>query len=253
MVGLVPLFAAVTLEQPVVERLPGFRKRMDWFLKNRPDLANDITYCEHRGAGKGGWLLAIPSRQRLERVLRYLLDEDEFLSPFGVRAAVALPQEPPLHHPLAVRRIPRRLRAGRVDDGDVRRQLQLARPGVGWPVNYLLVEALQRYHYFFYGDRLRVECPTGSGRMMDLMEVATEIASRLVRLFLPDGQGRRPCHGDDRRFAADPHWRELVLFHEYFPRRHGPRLRRRPPDRLDRPGRAAAGEVRLQGPRALTA
>jgi hypothetical protein len=86
---------------------------------------------------------------------------------------------------------------------------------VWFPVNYLLIEALERYHHF-YGDSLRVECPTGSGRLMNLADVAHELAARLKRLFLPDGQGRRPCHGAERRFADDPSWRELVLFHEYF-------------------------------------
>jgi hypothetical protein len=86
---------------------------------------------------------------------------------------------------------------------------------IWFPVNYLLVEALERYHHF-YGDALRVECPTGSGRLMNLKEVAGELATRLTRLFLPDESGWRPCHGDDERYASDPHWRELALFHEYF-------------------------------------
>ena len=86
---------------------------------------------------------------------------------------------------------------------------------IWFPVNYLLIEALERYHYF-YGETLRVECPTGSGHMMNLKEVASEIAARLTRLFLPDESGRRPCHGDDDRYADDPHWRGLLLYHEYF-------------------------------------
>ena len=86
---------------------------------------------------------------------------------------------------------------------------------IWFPLNYLLIEALERYHHF-YGEELKVECPTGSGRMMHLGEVAREIASRLVRIFLPGDDGRRPCHGDDSRFADDPHYRDLLLFHEYF-------------------------------------
>jgi len=88
-------------------------------------------------------------------------------------------------------------------------------PRLLFPVNFLLIEALQRYHHF-YGDTLQVECPTGSGQLMNLKQVASEMASRLARLFMPDEAGRRPCHGDDRRYADDPHWRDLVLFHEYF-------------------------------------
>jgi hypothetical protein len=86
---------------------------------------------------------------------------------------------------------------------------------VWFPINYLLVEALERYHHF-YGNDVTVECPVGSGRMLNLKEVASELEARLARLFLPDASGRRPCHGDDPRFAADPHWKDLVLFHEYF-------------------------------------
>ena len=97
---------------------------------------------------------------------------------------------------------------------------------VWFPVNYLLIEALERYHHF-YGDTLRVECPTGSGRWMNLAEVARELARRLQLLFIPDGQGRRPCHGNDRRFADDPHWKDLLLFHEYFHGDNGPRSRRK--------------------------
>jgi len=86
---------------------------------------------------------------------------------------------------------------------------------IWFPINYLLVEALERYHHF-YGDSLKVECPTGSGRMMNLCQVADEIAARLARIFLPDARGRRPCHGDNARFASDPNWKDLLLFHEYF-------------------------------------
>jgi hypothetical protein len=86
---------------------------------------------------------------------------------------------------------------------------------VWFPINFLLIEALERYHHF-YGDELRVECPVGSGRMLNLREVASELSARLAAIFLADPSGRRPCHGEDDRYAADPHWRELVLFHEYF-------------------------------------
>ena len=162
----------------------------------------------------GRALQSIPSRPRLERVLRYILDEGEFLSPYGVRSLSRYHKD----HPCIMRS---RFGEFRVDYEPGESTTGMFGGNSNWrgpiwmPVNYLLVEALQRYHYF-YGDTLRVECPTGSGRMMDLMEVATEIASRLVRLFLPDEQGRRPCHGEERRYAADPHWRDLVLFYEYF-------------------------------------
>jgi hypothetical protein len=167
-----------------------------------PDARN-----EHR-------LLAIPTRQRLERVLRYLLDEREFLSPHGVRSL----SRAHLHHPgvlqLGDERLEVRYTPGENDSGLFGGNSNWRGP-VWLPVNYLLVEALKRYHRF-YGDTLRVECPTGSGRMATLREVAEELERRLVTLFLPDAGGRRPLHGDDARYARDPHFRDLVLFYEYF-------------------------------------
>jgi len=219
MVGLIPLFACEVLEQEVIDRLPGFARRMRWFLENRADLARSISYMEDAppadgSAGHGHRLLAIPSRERLERVLRYLLDEQEFLSPHGIRSLSRVHHDHPyvfdadgMDH--VVQYVPGESRTGLFGGNSN------WRGPVWFPVNYLLVEALERYHHF-YGDDFKVECPTGSGRRMTLLEVSQEIASRLAGLFLPDAAGRRPCHGDERRYADDPHWRELVLFHECF-------------------------------------
>jgi mannosylglycerate hydrolase MGH1-like protein len=216
MVGLIPLFAVENLEEDVIGELPGFQKRMRWFLENRKDLARYISYMQTPGTGhaQDHRLLAIPSRERLERVLRYLLDENEFLSPYGIRALSRVHKD----HPYTFR----------VDGDSYRVDYEPAesttplfggnsnwRGPVWFPVNYLLVEALERYHHF-YGDTLKAECPTGSGRMLNLSEVAGEIASRLAKIFLPDASGRRPCHGEERRYRDSPHWRDLVLFHEYF-------------------------------------
>ncbi|MCK6460168.1 MAG: glucosidase [Planctomycetes bacterium] len=215
LVGLVPLFAADIIEDDVLERLPGFRKRLAWFLANRKDLARRISYMETAGEdAHGHHLLAIPSRERLERVLRYLLDENEFLSPHGIRSLSRVHRDNPFtvhvngdEHRVAY--VP-----GESDSGLFGGNSNWRGP-VWMPMNYLIVEALQRYHHF-YGDGLKVEFPTGSGRMLDLGEVAGELSARLARIFLPGDGGRRPCHGDDRRFAEDPRWRGLVLFHEYF-------------------------------------
>src|SRR5262245_55863889 len=214
-VGLTPLFTVEVLEEEVLSQLPGFCKRMDWFLENRQDLARHISYmAAEQQNSHVRRLLAIPSRQRLERMLHYLLDEREFLSPYGIRSMSRIHAERPYI-----------FRAGsqeyRVDYMPAESETFLFGGNSNWrgpiwfPVNYLLIEALERYHYF-YGDTLRVQCPTGSGRWMNLQEVARELAARLAQLFLPDAHGRRPCHGDDGRFATDPYWRELVLFHEYF-------------------------------------
>ena len=211
MVGLLPLIAVEILEKDVIERLPGFNKRFSWFLKNHENLSRHISYGEY---GHTHRLLAIPSRERLQRVLRYLLDENEFLSPHGIRSVSKIHH----HHPYVFRFGGEEHRVDYVP-GESNTWLfggnSNWRGPIWFPVNYLLVEALERYHHF-YGDHLKVECPTGSGRMLNLKEVAAEIASRLVKIFLPDETGQRPCHGRDRRFSEDPDWRDLVLFHEYF-------------------------------------
>jgi hypothetical protein len=213
LVGLAPLFAVEILEDGVIDRLPGFKKRLDWFLENRRDLARHIAYCE-RGQGHGHRLLAVPTRERLTRVLRYMLDETEFLAPGGIRSVSRFHKE----HPYV-------FRAGdgehRVDYTPAESTTGLFGGNSNWrgpiwfPMNYLIVEALERYHHF-YGDTLLVECPVGSGRFLDLRQAAREIAARLARIFLPGEDGRRPVHGGDARFAGDPHWRDLVLFYEYF-------------------------------------
>ena len=215
LVGLLPLIACEVLEEDAIERLPGFKKRLSWFLKNRSDLARHISYMEkdERG-GHARRLLAIPSKERLVRVLRYMLDEKEFLSPFGIRSVSAIHRE----HPYVFRMNGEEHRVG-YDPGESTTDLfggnSNWRGPVWFPVNYLLIEALERYHHF-YGDSFRVECPTGSGRLMNLDQVACELGSRMTRIFLPDEKGRRPCHGGDLKYATDPGWRDLVLFHEYF-------------------------------------
>ncbi len=166
----------------------------------------DASAHDHR-------LLALPSPERLVRVLRYVLDENEFLSPYGIRSLSRFHREHPYE-----------FRSGdqvfRVDYSPGESTTGLFGGNSNWrgpiwfPLNYLLVEALERYHHF-YGDTLKVECPTGSGRFLSLREVATEIASRLARIFLPDGSGRRPVHGEEG-FYDRPENRDLALFYEYF-------------------------------------
>jgi hypothetical protein len=217
-VGVIPLFAVEVLEQHVVDKLPGFKKRLDWFIKNRQDLAQHIAYCVADGHGEDEThshrLLAIPSRERLMSVLRYVLDEAEFLAPYGVRALSRYHKD----HPYVIHVGGQEHRVeyvpGESNTGLFGGNSNWRGP-IWFPVNYLLIEALERYHHF-YGNSFKVECPVGSGRMMNLREVAHELATRLTRLFLPDEAGRRPCHGGDERYATDPNWKDLVLFHEYF-------------------------------------
>ena len=213
LVGLIPLIAVEVIETSQIEKMPGFKKRMEWFLGYRADLKPLITYGEpcshfcHR-------MLAIPTQERLKRALRYMLDENEFLSPYGLRSVSRFHRESPyVFHA-----------------GNQEHRVEYV-PGEGtsylfggnsnwrgpiwFPINYLIIEALERYHHF-YGDKLKVECPVGSGKMLTLQQVSQELSRRLSSIFLPNEDGVRPFHGNDTRFAQDPHWRDLVLFHEYF-------------------------------------
>ena len=217
LVGLIPLIAVVHLDEDLIAHLPGFSRRLRWFVENRQDLARHISYVDTSGEGRarGLRLLAIPSRERLEKVLRYMLDEREFLSPHGVRSlSRAYAAEP-----YVLRIDGHEYRIG-YDPADSTSGLfggnSNWRGPVWFPVNFLLVEALARYHKF-YGDEFKVECPTASGRFMNLLEVAGELTRRLSSIFLAgaDGGGA-PWHGGDPRYTSDPHWRELTLFHEYF-------------------------------------
>jgi hypothetical protein len=216
LVGLLPLIAVEVIEDEAIKKLPGFNKRLQWFLNHRKDLAQDISYMESAGEKEvhGHRLLAIPSRERLERMLRYMLDENEFLSPYGIRSVSKYHERNPY--------------VFRVSGEEYRVDYIPGESGIGlfggnsnwrgpiwFPINFLFIEALERYHHF-YGDTLKVECPTGSGHAMTLQQVADELRARLASIFLPDATGRRPCHGTEPRYTEDPHWKDLVLFYEYF-------------------------------------
>ncbi len=214
-VGIIPLFAVSTLSEAVYRKLPGFTKRLRWFLDNRQDLARYVSLMESPDHPDDAMrLLAIPSRERLVRVLRYVLDEAEFLSPHGVRSLSRVHLAKPYAFRAGNETYTVGYEAGESQSGVFGGNSNWRGP-VWFPLNYLLIEALEKYHHF-YRDTVKVECPTGSGRLMNLDEVAQELRRRLAGLFQRDAAGRRPCHGDDRRFADDPNWRDLLLFHEYF-------------------------------------
>jgi len=213
MVGIIPLFAAEVIEERQLAKLPGFAKRTRWFLKHRPDLAEQISYLE-QGRGHGHYLLAIRSRERLERVLRYVLDEAEFLSAHGVRSLSRIYHDRPYELCAGGNTWRVAYAPGESDTGLFGGNSNWRGP-VWMPVNYLLIEALQRYHHL-YGDDFTVEFPTGSGTRLTLDAVARELARRLVSIFLPNGDGRRPALGMESRFVSDPHWQDLLWFHEYF-------------------------------------
>jgi hypothetical protein len=215
LVGIMPLVAVEVLDEGMFGHLEGFKRRMNWFLRNREDLARNIACMRPKTRdGHARRLLAIPTRERLVRVLRYLLDETEFLSPHGIRSVSRIHRERPyqfdvMGQPYRVDYVPAEGNTGLFGGNSN------WRGPIWFPINFLVVEALERYHHF-YGDELQVECPVGSGRMLNLQQVAAELGSRLASIFLADETGRRPCHGEETRYARDPHWRDLVLFHEYF-------------------------------------
>jgi hypothetical protein len=213
MVGLIPLYAVLVLELETLQQFPGFKRRMQWFIRNRPDLKENVACMETPGVGARR-LLAIAYRSKLQRILQRMLDETEFFSPFGIRALSKSHQEHPYHlqldgHEYCVRYEPAESTTGLFGGNSN------WRGPVWFPVNYLIIEALWRFHHY-WGDGFKVECPTRSGQDMTLRDIAIALSQRLVALFQRDGSGRRPIYGGIETFQSDPHWRDYILFHEYF-------------------------------------
>ena len=213
MVGLIPLFAVETLEPDLLGRLAGFKRRLDWFVENRPDLTENVACMNEPGHGSRR-LLSVVNGDQLRQVLRVMLDEKEFLSPYGIRALSRVHLEHP--YVLQVGGAEHRVQ---YEPGESSTALfggnSNWRGPIWFPVNYLLIESLQKFHHYF-GDQFTVECPTGSGRMLTLWEVAAELSRRLTRIFLRGPDGRRPVLGRTEVFQHDSGWRDLVPFHEYF-------------------------------------
>jgi hypothetical protein len=213
MVGLVPLFAVETIEPELLARLPEFKTRLEWYLNYRPDLAALVSRWYEPGRGERR-LLSLLRGHRMKCLLKRMLDESEFLSPYGVRS---LSREY-LRHPyvfdgrgksFTVHYVPAESDSGMFGGNSN------WRGPVWFPMNYLLIESLQKFHHY-YGDDFTVECPTGSGKRLTICAVADELARRLTRLFLRDGSGRRPAFGGSAKLQNDPHFRDYLLFHEYF-------------------------------------
>jgi len=214
-VGLIPLFAVQTLEPELLETLPQFHKRLKWFLKYRPRLVNNVAPLTEMGA-HGHYHLALVGREKLERILKRMFDPDEFLSEYGLRALSR-------HHA----QHPYEFHAGGMVHSVSYEPAESSsglfggnsnwRGPIWFPVNYLVVEALRGFDHH-YGDTLKVEVPAGSGHRITLDEAADEICRRLVRIFLRDESngGKRPVFGGEDYFQTNPHWRDYLLFYEYF-------------------------------------
>jgi hypothetical protein len=213
LVGLIPLLAVETIEPTALEKLPDFKERLEWFLENRPHLASLVSRWYEPGAGERR-LLALMRGHRMKRLLRRMLDPEEFLSDHGVRSLSRYHRD----HPYVLT----------IDGATYTVDYEPAESTTGlfggnsnwrgpvwFPINYLLIEALQKFHHY-YSDDFRVECPTGSGKFLSIREIADELSRRLIRLFTRGADGRRPFLGDNPTLQTDPLWRDLLLFHEYF-------------------------------------
>src|SRR5919202_72102 len=221
LVGLIPLFAVETLEPETLEQFPGFKQRMEWFIRNRPDLRQNVACMERQGVGARR-LLAICYKppgcdeedNKLRYILQKMLDENEFFSPYGIRSVSKFHDAHPYIFEVNGEQY-------KVDYEPAESTSGLFGGNSNWrgpiwfPINYLIIEALHKYYYYL-GDDFKVECPTGSGKQMNLKEVAIDLSQRLVKIFLQDASGRRPVYGGIKTFQTDPHWRDLILFHEYF-------------------------------------
>jgi hypothetical protein len=215
MVGLLPLCATAVFEQWQRERFPRVMERLQELQRRMPELATTMHPIDpgHRGVA-GRTLLALVNPERLRRILTKMLDENEFLSPYGIRALSKYHEE----HPYS-------FNAGgqeyRVDYLPAESNTGMFGGNSNWrgpiwmPVNVILISGLLNF-YAYYGDTFKIECPTGSGKLMNLFEVAKEISDRLSRIFLRDGSGRRPVYGGTKTFQEDVHWRDHILFYEYF-------------------------------------
>jgi len=213
MVGILPLFAVETIEAKVWDALPNFKIRVEWFMQRRSDLTDNVTCMEMLGQ-KNRRLLSIVDRDKLKRVLQRVLDEVEFLSPHGVRSLSKYYEGKPYIFSLDNQTY-------EVDYDPAESSSGLFGGNSNWrgpvwfPVNYLLIESLQKFHYYF-GDHFKVEFPTRSGKFLNLWEVASELSHRMINIFVPDANGCRPMYGAVERLQNDPYWKDHLFFYEYF-------------------------------------
>ncbi|MCG6868880.1 MAG: glucosidase [Gammaproteobacteria bacterium] len=213
MVGIIPLFAVETIEPQIWERLPEFEKRLEWYLEHRPDQCRLISRWKETGHAERR-LLALLRGHRMKCVLERVLDETEFLSQYGVRSLSRYHRDNPLVFDMGGGKLELNYQPGESTTTLFGGNSNWRGP-LWFPVNFLLIESLQKFHYY-YGDAFRIECPTGSDVFLTIDEVASEIGRRLCRLFLRDEAGRRPVFGHYEKLQSDPNFRDYLLFHEYF-------------------------------------
>ena len=212
-VGLIPLFAVETLEPELLAQLPRFKKRMDWFIKNRPNLIKNIASLSESGS-QGRLLLSLANQAQLTYVMEAMLDDRKFLSEYGLRSLSKVHEDQPFTFTVDGKVHTVSYQPAESTDGMFGGNSNWRGP-IWFPVNYLMIESLQKYHHY-YGDRLQVSFPTASGNLKNLNEVANALSRRLINLFLRDENGRRAFNGGEALFQSDAHWRDHILFYEYF-------------------------------------
>ena len=213
MVGLLPLCAATPFEPELFDKYPEVADRFQWFIDARPELCASFHDPTKVGVA-GRRLFSVLDESKLRRVLTIMLDENEFLSPFGIRSLSRCHESHPYVFRLGDQQYTVSYLPAESDTGMFGGNSNWRGP-IWMPVNMLILRALVNY-YSYYGDAFTIECPTGSGRRMNLYQVAEELACRMASIFLKDSQGRRPVYGGSRKFQEDPHWRDLLQFYEYF-------------------------------------
>jgi hypothetical protein len=213
MIGLIPLFAVEVLDPFLLQKLPGFSARMQWYLNYRPDLAKLVSRWQESGADERH-LLSLLRGHRMKCLLRRMLDETEFLSDYGVRALSKVHERNPYRLVIAGLTHEVSYSPGESTSNLFGGNSNWRGP-VWMPVNYLIIESLQKFHHY-YGNDFKIECPTGSGKFMTIGEVADELSRRLAKLFLKGADGQRPVLKYHSKLATDPHFKDYVLFHEYF-------------------------------------
>jgi len=213
MVGLIPLFAIETIEPETLKLLPDFKARLEWFIQNRPDLRINVACMEKNGEGAKR-LLAIVSSEKLRIILQKIVDESEFFSDYGIRALSKIHQNHPYIFKCNGTSFQVNYEPAESSNGLFGGNSNWRGP-VWFPVNFLLIESLQKFHHYL-GDDFKIECPTGSGKWLTLWEVASEISQRMINIFLKNSAGLRPVYGGSEKFQKDPHWKDFILFYEYF-------------------------------------
>jgi hypothetical protein len=213
MVGLIPLFAVESFDTNVLKNLPEFRKRADWFIRKRPEQCNALHVSDF-GGDRERHFLALVGPDKLRRILTRMLDESEFLSPHGLRSLSKAHEHDPVRLDFHGEMLEVRYQPGDSDTWLFGGNSNWRGP-IWFPLNYLMIESLQKFHHY-YGKDFTIEYPTGSGKELTLGEVATELSRRLVSLFLPDDEGKRPVNGGVARFDEDPHWKDHPTFFEFF-------------------------------------